>query len=70
MIKNRVATRNDQADRRQHGHASGGVRVEKHRMDVAFQMVDADQRLFQRDRQRFAVRDANQQRADQARARA
>ena len=50
------------------GVASGGVRLQKHRVDMALEMIDADQRLFQRHGERFAVGDADQKRADQARA--
>ena len=49
------------------GLASRGVRFEKHRVNVAFEMIHRDQRLSERHRQNFAVGDADQQRADQAR---
>ncbi len=43
------------------------MRFQKYRVNVAFQMIYADQRLPQRLRQHFAIRDAHQQRAHQAR---
>ena len=43
------------------------MRFQKNRVDVAFQMIYANERLAQRLGQHFAVGDAHQQRADQAR---
>ena len=43
------------------------MRFEKNSVDVAFEVIHGDQRLAQRLRQHFAVRDADQQRAHQPR---
>ena len=68
MIKNRVPAGNDQADGGQLRFAPGDMRLQKHGVNVAFEMIHADQRFAERLRQHFAVGHADQQRADQARA--
>ena len=61
-----VPAGNNQAGRGQFGRVlRSGVRFQKNRVDVAFEMVHADERYAQCLRQNFAIRDAYQQRSHQ-----
>jgi len=66
VVENRVTAGNDQAHGRELRLASGCASLEKHRVDVAFEMIYRDERLAERERENLAVRHANEQRADQS----
>ena len=68
FIQNGVSPRNDQADGRQICRAPRFVRLQKNRMNVPFQVIHRHQRLPQRLRQRFSIRNSHQQRAHQPRS--
>ena len=67
-INHGVPAGNNQARSGQFGRVlPSRMRFQKYRVNVAFEMVHADQRLPQCLRQNFAIRDAYQQRSHQAR---
>src|ERR1700677_4066283 len=69
FVDNGVAAGNDQADGGKFGAAvAGGAGLEKNGVDVAGEMVHGNERLAQREGESFAVGEAHEQRADQARA--
>ena len=69
FVDNGVAAGNDQADGGKFGAAiAGGAGLEKNGVDVAGEMVHGDERLAQREGESFAVGEANEQGADEARA--
>src|ERR1700722_15886911 len=63
-VEMRMATRHDKSEHRklQVGILALSL-LEQHGVDVAFEMVDRDQRLAERKRKGFGEADANQQRA-------
>ncbi len=65
-IQNCVTAGDNQADRWKLWRTRGCLRLEENRVHVAFEVIYGNQRLAQRHSQRFAVRYANDQRADQA----
>ena len=69
FVDNGVAAGNDQADGGKFGAAiAGGAGFEKNGVDVAGEMVHGEERLAQREGESFAVGEANEQGADEARA--
>ncbi len=68
MVENRVASRDDQANRGQRDLAIRAVRFEQHRVHMPLEMIHPDERFAERHREHFAVGDANEERANQARA--
>src|SRR5713101_1920876 len=66
LIKQRVSPGNDQTDRRQFRCDSRDVRLQEYRVDMPFEMIHRDEWLTEFEGKDLAVRDADQQRADQS----